>query len=545
MKPRLILPALAAVAAAGGAFYSLQARDALRNERDPHDLAPGTARFVQLTIDESDEAADDAVPGRPRIERFEFRNDGSGPRFFRNGREVKPGDNSGEDDADVPGDPQFRQMQKQMEDLLRRHMGEGSGPGGDLFDDFFRQMRERNPRQGNDGNGLPDLFRRFRQQQQSDGHAAGGSTRYCKHHRSVLAEWRPLVKSARESTVRIMKDNKQVAFGTIVSADGYALTKASEVTADGLECEFHDGRIVSAKVVDKLDSYDLALIKLDASGLTPATFSRNDAEVGTLVAAVGVDEDPLGTGIISVAARSLSEKGKGALGIQFDTTADESGKGVIIGKVIDDCAACNAGLKTGDVILSVNGTEVDFPFQLQRLVAAMKPGDSVKVRYLRDGREAELEFALSSREELAQVQREQARRESGIDLSDRRQLDLTAQMGSSLSGNASGYPNAVQSDLTINSQDCGGPVVDVDGNVIAINIARAERVKTYMIPGKVVQALLSNLPSGKFTLAKDADTLQGELRDYESAIRKAQEAMKAAEASRAEAEAALRKLRQQ
>jgi serine protease Do len=547
MKPRLILPALAAVAAAGGAFYSLQAQDALRNERHRNGPAPGLARFAQLTIEESDEGADDAAPGRPRVERFEFRNDGAGPRYFRNGREVKPGENSGDDEADNPGDPRFRQMQKQMEDLLRRHMGEGSGPGDDLFDDFFRQMRERNPRQGDgngNGNGLPDLFRRF-QQQQSDGHAAGASTRYCKHHRSVLAEWRPLVKSARESTVQIKKDNKQVAFGTVVSADGYALTKASEVTADGLECEFHDGRIVSAKVVDKLDSYDLALIKLDASGLTPARFSRNDAEVGTLVAAVGVDEDPLATGIISVAARSLSEKGKGALGIQFDTTADESGKGVIIGKVIDDCAACTAGLKTGDVILAVNGTEVDFPFQLQRLVAAMKPGDPVKLRYLRDGNEAQLEFALSSREELAQVQREQARRESGIDLSDRRQLDLTAQMGSRLSGNASGYPNAVQSDLTINSQDCGGPVVDVDGNVIAINIARAERVKTYMIPGRVVQSLLSNLPSGKFTLAKDVDTLQGELRDYESAIRKAQEAMKAAEASRAEAEAALRKLRQQ
>ena len=84
-------------------------------------------------------------------------------------------------------------------------------------------------------------------------------------------------------------------------------------------------------------------------------------------------------------------------------------------------------------------------------------------------------------------------------------------------------------------------MVDVDGHVIAINIARSERVSTYMIPGKVVQALLSNLATGKFTLAKDADTLSGELREYEIAIRKAQEAMKAAEAGRAAAEEALSK----
>src|SRR5688572_24706469 len=174
----------------------------------------------------------------------------------------------------------------------------------------------------------------------------------------------------------------------------------------------------------------------------------------------------------------------------------------------------------------------------------MKPGDPVKVRYAREGKEGELEFALTSRDELNKIRDELAKAKGFTQFGDPRQLDLTAQMGSSLSGNASGYPNAVQSDLTIDSQDCGGPVVDVDGNVVALNIARAERVSTYMIPGKVVQMLLSNLPSGKFMLAKDADTLQGELREADSAIRKAREAMKAAEATRAEAEEALKKIRQ-
>ena len=123
-----------------------------------------------------------------------------------------------------------------------------------------------------------------------------------------------------------------------------------------------------------------------------------------------------------------------------------------------------------------------------------------------------------------------------------RSLDPTAQMGSTLSGNATGYPNAVQSDLTIDARDCGGPVADVDGHIVAINIARSERVSTYMIPGKVIAELLSDVHSGKFTLAKDADTLKGELREFETAIRKADEARKAAEARRAEAEAALKKL---
>lgn len=509
MKPRYLLPTLAASIAAAGAFFTLQAQD------------------------------DSPSPGQQKQFRFEFRNDGSGPRFFKNGKEVKP-----EDGGKInPADEMKKEMQKQMEDLMREHMGEGFGEGGNPFEDLLKQMRERGGQPDKGGGGLQDMFRQLQDQQSGRRSVADGASRFSKHHRSALAPWRPLVKTARESTVRIMKDNKQVAFGTIVSSDGYALTKASEVNKEGLECEFHDGRIVSAKVIDKLESYDLALIKLEATGLTPANFAPHDASIGLLVAAVGVDEDPLATGVISIPARSLSDKGKGALGIQFATDKDESPKGVWIGKVLPNCPAAQAGLKEGDLILTINGTEVDFPAQLQKIVSSMRPGDSVKLRYSRDEKEADIEFSLTSREELTKIQQEEFKKLNNLkELPDVRAMDPTARMGSSLSGNATGYPNAVQSDLTINSQDCGGPIVDVDGHVVAIAIARSERVSTYMIPGKVILTLLSNLKDGKFTLAKDADTLTSELREYETAIRKAQEAMKAAEASRAEAEAALKKL---
>ena len=111
----------------------------------------------------------------------------------------------------------------------------------------------------------------------------------------------------------------------------------------------------------------------------------------------------------------------------------------------------------------------------------MKPGDPVKVRYARDGKESELEFPLSSREELLRVRQEALLKETGMkNLPDRRSLDPTAQMGSSLSGNASGYPKAVQSDLTIDANECGGPVVDATGRLVAVSYATARRV---LLPG--------------------------------------------------------------
>ncbi len=569
MKPRLFLPALAVIAATGGAFYSLQAqdnqpkqerrfqfrsdgnagqaglnKDQINEMLDQMGLSGDMRRQVEKALEQAQGGGGNAAPGQPKQFRFELRNDGSGPRFFKDGKEIKPGADkkNNSDDGDEAGDDdngsQRDQLQKQMEEMMRRHMGGDDSGENNPLDDLLKRLGP-NGRGGNGGaqQQAPDFHQLFQGLQQGGGNAFGGATpRHSKFHRSALAEWRPLTRAARESTIRIMHDNKQVAFGTIVSADGYALTKASEMPKDGFECEFHDGRIVSAKVVDKMESYDLALIKLEAQGLTPVIFSPNEAAVGTLVAAVGVDEDPLAVGVISVAARSLSEKGKGALGIRFDPDATKASKGVTVGEVYAGAPAADAGLKAGDSILSVNGNEVEFQAQLQKLVAGMKPGDPVKVRYLRDGKEGELEFSLTSREELARI--------SGMSgMGGRRFLDPTAQMGSVLSNNATGYPNAVQSDLTIDSNDCGSPVVDVDGHVVAINIARSERVSTYMIPGKVVQGLLSNLETGKFTLAKDADTLHSEVREYESAIRKAQQAMKDAEARRAEAEEALKKLR--
>ena len=55
MKPRYLLPTLAASIAAAGALFTLHAQD------------------------------DSPAPGQQKQFRFEFRNDGSGPRIFNNG----------------------------------------------------------------------------------------------------------------------------------------------------------------------------------------------------------------------------------------------------------------------------------------------------------------------------------------------------------------------------------------------------------------------------------------------------------------------------
>ncbi len=579
MKIRYTLPALAFVLGAG-AVLSLHAQEpqlpkvkkSFEFNMDGSNLSPELLRRmsggdpeVQKQLLKAYEDWRNAGAKGPF--RFKYESSGPAPRGMTPGKQIP------DDENFSPGGSAKRQMEEMMRRMGLPDGGFGApeSPGSpeELSDEMMRRMQEffgqpqvpgqqRSPGRkapGGQGNGAPlgDLLERMRQFQGGDGSpgGAGGfqemlkrmgqngipgessaeASRHSKHHRAVLAEWRTLVKTARESTVRILIDDRQVALGTIVTADGYAITKNSEAKADNVECEFHDGRIVKAKVVDRQEAYDLALIKLEASGLTPANVQNAEPPVGTLVAAVGMDEDPSAVGVISVAARSLSERSKGALGIKFDMTDKDAG--VRIEEVLANAAAEKGGLKNGDIITSVNGNKVEFAAQVQKLVTDLKPGDKVKVQYLREGKEGDAEFPLGSRQDLLAA--------SNIPVGER-VLDPTARMGSALSGNSSGYPSALQCDLTVNANDCGAPVVDVDGNVVGISIARAERVSTYIIPGKVVAMLLTNIRSGEFTLAKDADTLKGEMHDADKALRDAESALKDAQSRKAKAEGALKKL---
>ena len=57
-----------------------------------------------------------------------------------------------------------------------------------------------------------------------------------------------------------------------------------------------------------------------------------------------------------------------------------------------------------------------------------------------------------------------------------------------------------------------------------------------------MNALLINVQSGQFSLSKDADTLNSELREINTTIQKAQDAMKKAEQERDAAMKALEKI---
>lgn len=74
-----------------------------------------------------------------------------------------------------------------------------------------------------------------------------------------------------------------------------------------------------------------------------------------------------------------------------------TGDGLVITDVASSSAALDAGLKKGDIIKSINGTEVTLPSELQELVTRYKPSDKVSIVYSRNGKESTTSATLKNK----------------------------------------------------------------------------------------------------------------------------------------------------
>jgi serine protease Do len=76
----------------------------------------------------------------------------------------------------------------------------------------------------------------------------------------------------------------------------------------------------------------------------------------------------------------------------------EGKKGALVNEILgDDAPAGKAGLKAGDVIVEFNGVPIDSSSHLVRLVAEVRPGDTVKLAYYRDGERREADVTVTKR----------------------------------------------------------------------------------------------------------------------------------------------------
>ena len=71
-------------------------------------------------------------------------------------------------------------------------------------------------------------------------------------------------------------------------------------------------------------------------------------------------------------------------------------EGIYVAEIVPESAAEDAGLKKGDVITQIDGQKVTQFGELTGIIAQKRPGDKIKVTYLRDKKKKEVELTLKN-----------------------------------------------------------------------------------------------------------------------------------------------------
>ncbi len=91
---------------------------------------------------------------------------------------------------------------------------------------------------------------------------------------------------------------------------------------------------------------------------------------------------------LGIAMADLNQPARNYLGL------DKNIQGVIVGQVLPNGPASKGGIKSNDVIVSINGTETPTASELQSFMRSLKVGSTVTIKLWRDGTEKEVSVKL-------------------------------------------------------------------------------------------------------------------------------------------------------
>ncbi len=310
-------------------------------------------------------------------------------------------------------------------------------------------------------------------------HAQRLSSSQFKNGSAVRRVFKSVVAEASKATVAILSQNKQLALGAIVDPEGYILTKASELKG-ALQCQLRNGKHVDAHIIGVSQADDLALLKIDANELQTVEWrTGDDPKVGQWLATPGLEATPVSVGVLSVQRRKIPAQ-RPLLGVSIE----DNKFGARIVQITPNSGAAKAGLKVGDIITWIAGTTVKDRTVLSSQIRRFRPGDTLQLKIRRKDSEVTMKARL------------------GTSRNPKSRGAIQNRMGGELSERREGFPIVLQHDGYLRPQDCGGPIVDLNGRVVGINIARGGRTNSYTIPVDRILTLLPDLRSGKLAPPK-------------------------------------------
>jgi len=294
----------------------------------------------------------------------------------------------------------------------------------------------------------------------------------------VLRAFAAVSAATRDSIVKLNVDGETVVLGAVVDATGLALTKASELKPGKLTCWLATDQEVPAELVGTDAEEDVALVRVQARGLKPIRWAEGEVGIGQWAITPGIAETPHAVGIISALPRRIRPP-RAFIGVQFDFRTSLPK----IEALMPGLSAEKVGLKPGDLIKAINSTPVTNREQVAEILREFRDGQTVKLSLQRATNQFEAELRMTTPKPGELVPGFGPPR-GGTRLS------------GEVSQRAEGFEQAIEHDSVLPPWLCGGPLVNLEGEAIGLNIARAGRVTTYALPARLVQRICDHLRAG-------------------------------------------------
>lgn len=293
--------------------------------------------------------------------------------------------------------------------------------------------------------------------------------------KAVLKTIEPIRERLQDLSAVFFSGHDVVIYGIVLSPDGYIATKASELHSyRDLTIRVGSSKYGQFREIGSDPSTDIAVVKVEAAGLHAPGPVSNDAAMGTLVVSNGSTtrtsrRPQLGT--LSAEQRPIPNGDTAYLGVVFGTPCT-------IQEVTKDGPAAQAGAKAGDEILAVDGTPVTALDAVSPILSRKKVGERVTLEVKRKDKRLSYTITLGSR-----------RQALGGNASE----DSNDLISGGFSKRRDDFPMVLQHDTPSRYTLMGGPLFNLKGELIGMNIARVNRAENYALPISVVQKSVQNI----------------------------------------------------
>ena len=260
--------------------------------------------------------------------------------------------------------------------------------------------------------------------------------------------------------------------GTLILRTPYIVSKNSMIHQNPRFSEGEDE--TPLEIVSQDAENDLVLLKATsehASGIDLTDEYSGVPEIGRFL----ITPEANGPGLVSIVSTKVfsspKQQSRGYLGVVPADYRADGKKGAILQEVTNDGAAKRAGLEVGDVITKMGDTPIASQMELRRFLGNLDPNATVVASVERGNEELKKTIRLGAFPSMSN-----------------HAADRMAK-----SGRRDGFSQVIPHDADLKPDACGGPLYDLDGQFVGLNIARNSRVRSYAIPREIIRELIAEV----------------------------------------------------